>query len=149
MPELTYADFTPGRVFELGTVTVDEAEMLDFNRRFDPQPFHLDPVAAKESLLGSLCASGWYTSALWMRLWVDGVVGRCAAEGSPGLTELRWPAPVFPGDELTARAEVLTVRVSRSRPGLGLVGIRGTMSRGVQDVMTMESLVMIGGAPPG
>jgi acyl dehydratase len=143
---LSYADFTPGRVFELGTVTVELDEMLEFNRRYDPQRFHVDPVAAKESLLGGLCASGWYTGALWMRLWVDEVVGRCAAEGSPGLSELRWPAAVFPGDELTGRAEVLSARVSRSRPGLGLIGIRGVMSRGGTEVMTMQSVVMVSGA---
>ncbi len=140
---LTYADFTVGRVFELGTVTVDEPEMLEFSRRYDPQRFHLDPVAAKESLLGGLCASGWFTSALWMRLWVDGVVGRAAAEGSPGISDLRWPAPVFPGDLLTARAEVTSARLSKSRPTLGLVGIRGTMTRDDTTVMSADSMVMI------
>jgi acyl dehydratase len=140
---LTYADFTIGRVFELGTVTVDEPEMLEFSRRYDPQRFHLDPVAAKESLLGGLCASGWFTSALWMRLWVDEVVGRAAAEGSPGISELRWPAPVFPGDVLTGRAEVLSARLSKSRPTLGLIGIRGSMSRDGTTVMQADSMVMI------
>lgn len=140
---LTYADFPVGRVFELGTVTVDQAEMLDFSRRYDPQRFHLDPVAAKESLLGGLCASGWHTCALWMRLWVDEVVGRTAAEGSPGVSDLRWGAPVFPGDVLVARAEVLTARASKSRPNLGLVGIRGSMQRGEETVMRMDSVVLI------
>lgn len=140
---LTYADFPVGRVFELGAVTVDQDEMLEFSRRYDPQRFHLDPEAAKESLLGGLCASGWNTCALWMRLWVDEVVGRTAAEGSPGVSDLRWGAPVFPGDVLTARAEVLTARASKSRPNLGLVGIRGSMGRGEETVMRMDSVVMI------
>lgn len=140
---LTYADFAVGTVFELGTVTVDEQEMVEFSRRYDPQRFHLDPVAAKASLLGGLCASGWFTSALWMRLWVDEVVGRTAAEGSPGLSDLRWPAPVFPGDTLTARAEVLSARMSKSRPTLGLVGIRGSMTRDETTVMRADSTALI------
>jgi acyl dehydratase len=141
--ELAYQDFTVGRVFELGTVTAELDEMLAFARRFDPQSFHLDPVAAKESLLGGLCASGWYTSGLWMRLWVDGVVGRADAHGSPGVQNLAWPAPVFPGDVLVARAEVVTARTSKSRPRMGLVGIAGTAHRGETCVMRMDSVVLV------
>lgn len=140
---LTYEDFTVGRVFELGTVTVDEEEMLEFSRRYDPQRFHLDPVAAKESVLGGLCASGWFTTSLWARLWVDEVAGRAAAQGSPGISDLRWPVPVFPGDVLSARAAVTSARLSRSRPGLGLVGIQAIMDRGATTVMRSDSIVMI------
>lgn len=140
---LTYADFPVGKVFDLGTITVDLDEMLEFSRRYDPQPFHLDPVAAKESLLGGLCASGWNTCVLWMRAWVDLVVGKAATEGSPGVSDLRWPAPVFPGDLLVARAEVLSARVSKSRPNLGLVGIRGSMHRDDVTVMRLDSVLMI------
>jgi acyl dehydratase len=140
---LNYADFPVGRVFELGTVTVNQDEMLEFSGRYDPQRFHLDPEAAKESLLGGLCASGRHTCALWMRMWVDEVVGRTAAEGSPGVPDLRWGAPVFPGDVLIARAEVLTARASKSRPNLGLVAVRGNMHRGEETVMRMDSMVMI------
>jgi acyl dehydratase len=128
---LAFSDFVEGHVFELGTVTIDHDEMIAFARRFDPQPFHVDPKAGAENpVLGGLCASGWFTASLWMRAWADGVLSRTDSLGSPGGGECTWPAPVFPGDELTARAEVLGARVSRSKPWLGLVDIRATMHRG-------------------
>ncbi|MBO0852052.1 MAG: MaoC family dehydratase, partial [Pseudonocardia sp.] len=140
---LAFPDFVQGRVFELGTVTVDQDEMTAFARRFDPQPFHLDPVAGADNpLFGGLCASGWYTASLWMRAWVDGVLRRTNSLGSPG-GECTWPAPVFPGDELTARAEVLGARVSRSKPWLGLVDILATMHRGEDCVFRFRSTALI------
>ena len=120
-----FADFTPGRVFELGTTVVDRDEMVAFARRFDPQPFHLDEQAAADSMFGGLAASGWFTAGLWMRAYVDGVLARADGLGSPGGEEITWPAPVFAGDELRASMEVLAARRSRSRPELGLVTLRG------------------------
>ena len=102
MTDLYFEDFTPGRVFDLGTVTIDRDEMIEFARRFDPQPFHVDELAGKESIFGQLAASGWYTSGLWMRAYVDHVLSRAAALGSPGGDEVAWPAPVFAGDELAS-----------------------------------------------
>jgi acyl dehydratase len=130
VPELAFEDFTPGRVFDLGTTVVDRAEMVAFARRFDPQPFHLDEDAARESIFGGLAASGWFTAGLWMRAYADGVLNRATALGSPGGDELSWPAPVFAGDELHATMEVLEARLSRSRPGRGLVRLRALMRRG-------------------
>lgn len=126
---LSFADFTPGRVFELGTTVADRDEMVAFARRFDPQPFHLDETAAAESIFGRLAASGWYTAGLWMRAYVDGVLSRADSLGSPGGDEISWPAPVFAGDELRAAMEVVAARRSRSRPGLGLVTLRATLHR--------------------
>lgn len=143
MKALTYEHFSVGTVFPLGTVAVNFEEMVEFSRRYDPQPFHLDAVAGEQSLFGAMCASGWHTCLLWMRAWVDGVVSRVPATGSPGISDLRWLAPVFPGDVLTAGAEVLTARVSKSRPHLGLVSVRGTMHRGDAAVMQMDSVLMI------
>lgn len=130
MAPLAYDDLPPGRVFDLGTVVVDREEMLAFNRRFDPQSFHVDERAAQDSIFGGLCASGWFTAALWMRCYVDAVLTRALSLGSPGGRELSWPAPVFPGDELHAQLEVLDGRVSRSRPSMGLVELLATMHRG-------------------
>jgi acyl dehydratase len=130
LTELAFEDFTPGRVFDLGAVVVDGEEMVAFARRFDPQPFHLDETAGKESIFGGLIASGWFTAGLWMRAYVDSVLSRAASLGSPGGEELSWPAPVYAGDELRARLEVLEARRSNSRPEMGLVRIRGTMTRG-------------------
>jgi acyl dehydratase len=130
MTTLTFDDLTPGRVFELGTTVVDRDEMVAFARRFDPQPFHVDEDAAKASLFGGLAASGWFTAGLWMRLYVDEVLNNAASLGSPGGEEVAWPAPVFAGDELRASMEILDARISRTRPGLGLVRLRALMHRG-------------------
>jgi acyl dehydratase len=135
-PRLGFTDFTPGRVFELGTVVVDRDEMVAFARRFDPQPFHVDERAAADSIFGGLAASGWFTAGLWMRAYVDGVLSRADGLGSPGGEQIAWPAPVFAGDELRAGMEVRAARRSRSRPDVGLVTLRATMHRGDELVFT-------------
>jgi acyl dehydratase len=134
---LAFEDFTAGRIFELGTTVVDREEMIAFARRFDPQPFHVDDEAAKASWFGALAASGWFTAGLWMRLYVDEVLNKALALGSPGGEELVWPVPVYAGDELRASMEVLEARRSQSRPGLGLVKLRARMHRG--DVLVYHS----------
>jgi acyl dehydratase len=128
-PEVFFEDLPAGRRIELGQVVVDRDEMLAFNRRFDPQPFHVDEDAARASLFGGLCASGWFTASLWMRCYVDGLLSRSASLGSPGGDEIAWPAPVFPGDRLDAGMEIAAARASRSRPELGLVTLTGTLTR--------------------
>ena len=134
MTDLYFEDFTPGRVFDLGTVTIDRDEMIEFARRFDPQPFHIDELAGKESIFGQLAASGWYTSGLWMRAYVDHVLSRAAALGSPGGDEVAWPAPVFAGDELALTVEIVGARRSKSRPTMGLVTLRAHARRGDTEV---------------
>ncbi|WP_029135540.1 MaoC/PaaZ C-terminal domain-containing protein [Nakamurella lactea] len=120
-----YESFTPGQQIDLGSTVVDRTEMLAFAKRFDPQPFHLDERAAAASVFGALSASGWFTCALWMRAYADAVLVDSTSLGSPGGNELRWTAPVFPGDELACSLTVSSTRVSASRPGLGLVEIIG------------------------
>ncbi|MCE3550133.1 MaoC family dehydratase [Pseudonocardia sp. RS11V-5] len=132
-PEIAFEDLTPGRVFDLGAVTVDHDEMVEFARRFDPQPFHLDEAAGKESIFGQLAASGWFTAGLWMRLYADGLLLRSTALGSPGGDEIAWPAPVFAGDRLFASLEILEARRSSSKPWMGLVTLRAWMRRGAAD----------------
>ena len=144
MPELAFEDFTPGRVFDLGTRIADREEMIEFARRYDPQPFHLDENAAKHSVFGGLCASGWYTAALWMRAYFDGVLSRSTSQGSPGGTSFAWPSPMFPGDEVVARVEVLAARRSRSRPNLGFVEMRATVTRGEATLYRSEFTGMFG-----
>jgi acyl dehydratase len=129
MPELAFEDLTPGRLFDLGSTLVDREEMVAFARRFDPQPFHVDEEAGRASIFGQLAASGWFTAALWMRAYADGVLARATALGSPGGEEIAWPAPVFGGDRLHASMEVLEARRSASRPRLGLVKLRGVLRR--------------------
>lgn len=129
---IAFEDLPAGRIIPLGELTVDRDDMLDFAKKFDPQPFHLDEQAGKNSIFGGLSASGWYTASLWMRRWVDEVLADSTSQGSPGGRELSWPAPVYPGDTLMFAAEVLSARLSNKRPELGLVEFEGTASRGDQ-----------------
>jgi acyl dehydratase len=129
MVRYAYEDFTPGQRIELGIAHVDREEMLAFARAFDPQPFHVDEQAAKASVLGGLCASGWFTCALWMKQNVLTVLSDSTSQGSPGGRELAWPAPVFPGDDLQCVMQINSVRVSAKRPDLGLVEFTGTAHR--------------------
>jgi acyl dehydratase len=138
MPELAFEDFTPGRVFDLGLITAGREEMIEFARRYDPQPFHLDEEAGRNSLFGRLCASGWFTSCLWMRAFVDGVLSKSTSQGSPGGTMFAFPKPMFPDDVVQARAVILGARESRSRPGLGLVQLRAEMLRGEDALFLSE-----------
>jgi acyl dehydratase len=142
MPELYFEDFEPGQVYELGSTTVSEDDILEFARRWDPQPFHVDPKSAAESVLGGLIASGWHTGAMWMRLYVDSILGGPASQGSPGIEELRWLAPVRPGDTLHGRLTVLETSPSERRPDRGTVRIRGEMIN--QDDVRVLSMVSRG-----
>jgi acyl dehydratase len=132
---LHFEDFTPGDVFDLGATEVDRAEMLAFARRFDPQPFHVDPEAATRTPFGGIIASGWFTGSLFMRLYVDGVLADSTSQGSPGLSELRWLAPVRPGDVLAGRLTVLETVPSATRPGRGTVVLRGELLRDGEAVL--------------
>ena len=114
-------DYVPGAVYEYGYVTVSEADILDFARKFDPQPMHVDLEFAARGPFHGLIASGWHTAGIMMRMFVDHYLSRVASLASPGLDELRWPAPVRPGDSLRLRATVVEARRSRSKPDRGLV----------------------------
>lgn len=116
-----FEDYVPGAVVRFGSATISEAEIVEFGRRFDPQPFHIDPEAAKKSPFGGLIASGWHTASLAMRLLVDHYVSRTASLGSPGVDEVRWRKPVRPGDTLSVRATIVESKLSRSKPGQGTV----------------------------
>jgi acyl dehydratase len=139
--ELYFEDFAAGQVYELGSRTVTEDEIVDFARQWDPQPFHVDPEAAKQSVFGGLIASGWQTGAIWMRMYVDTVLGS-AARGSPGIEELRWLAPVRPGDRLSGRLTVLEATPSATKPDRGTIRIRGEMVN--QDGVTVMAMTSRG-----
>jgi acyl dehydratase len=131
-------DFTVGEAIELGSRSVTQEEIVEFARRYDPQPFHVDEKAAKASNFGGLIASGWHTASMFMRLFVDRVLAGGATLGSPGIDEIRWPKPVRPGDVLTARVTVLDVVPSRSKPDRGHVRIRYEVrNQAGETVMTM------------
>jgi acyl dehydratase len=114
-------DFRVGDVTEFGPVEVTEQEIVDFASRYDPQPFHVDPEAARETMYGGLIASGWHTTALFMGMFVRAVLRDSASLGSPGVEEIRWRAPVRPGDHLHARSTILDVRDSSTDPHRGTV----------------------------
>jgi acyl dehydratase len=124
MSDIYLDDLEEGQVYQLGEATLSVEEIVAFARRYDPQPFHVDPEAAAASIYGGVIASGWQTAAVFMRLFVDGLLSRSAAMGSPGLDELKWLRPVRPGDRLAARVEVLETRPSRSKPDRGLAKLR-------------------------
>jgi acyl dehydratase len=116
-----WEDFAVGNVTEVGPVTVTEDEIVEFARRFDPQPFHVDPEAAKQSPYGGLIASGWHTTALFMGMFVRGVLLDAASLGSPGVEEIRWLAPVRPGDTLSGRSTITELRESSTDARRGTV----------------------------
>jgi acyl dehydratase len=142
VPAQYFEDFEPGQTVELGTRTVTEEEIVAFARQWDPQPFHVDPDAARESVFGGLIASGWHTGAMWMRLYVDSLLGDAAGLGSPGVEELRWLAPVRPGDTLTGSLEVLEATPSQRRADRGTVRIRAEMVN--QDGVTVMAMTSRG-----
>ena len=142
MPAQYFEDFRPGQTVERGSRTVTEEEIVAFARQWDPQPFHTDPEAARDSVFGGLIASGWHTGAMWMRLYVDSHLGGSASQGSTGVEELRWLAPVRPGDTLTGRLEVLEAVPSERRPDRGTVRIRAEMVN--QDGVTVMSMTSRG-----
>ncbi len=116
-----WEDFAVGETTDVGTVDVSREEIVEFARRYDPQPFHLDEAAADDGPYGGLIASGWHTAALFMGLFVRRILLDAASMGSPGVEELRWTAPVRPGDRLTGRVTVTAVEPSAKRRDRGTV----------------------------
>jgi acyl dehydratase len=116
-----WEDFKVGERIAVGSVGVDKDEVIEFASRYDPQSFHVDEEAAKQSIYGGLIASGWHSCALIMRLICDSYMLEAASLGSPGVENVRWPKPVRPGDTLTAYRTTEESRESRSRPEAGIV----------------------------
>jgi acyl dehydratase len=120
---LYFEDFKAGDRFESAALTITEAMIVEYARFYDPQPFHTDPEAAKATVYGGLIASGMQTIGIMFKLFMEtGVLAVCSL-GSPGLDEIRWKAPVRPGDVLRVVAEVLESRPSSSKPDRGIVRI--------------------------
>ena len=136
-------DFKLGEIQPLGQRVVDKQEVIDFATRFDPQPFHTDEAAAKDSIFGGLIASGWHTCSMVMRMMCDTYLTEAASLGSPGIDNVRWLKPVRPGDTIRAQRITLEVKPSSSKPDRGIVKSRWEVFNQKDElVMTMEGLGM-------
>jgi acyl dehydratase len=145
MSEIKYywEDLPVGTVMELGSTSATEDETKAFARQFDPQPFHLDEEAAKHSLFGRISASGWHTCALCMRVTVDNFLSQSSSLGSPGLENLKWLKPVYPGDVLSVRHTITESRAMASKPTVGIVrGVWEMFNQDGDQVLHMEGYGM-------
>ena len=143
-----FEDYKPGDVYEFGTVTVTEREIIDFAKQFDPQYFHVDPQKAVHSRFGGIIASGWHTAGLAMRLYVDQYLSHVASLASPGVDEVRWPNPVRPGDTLRVRVTILEARLSRSKTDRGIVRAKiEAINQKDELVLSMVGISIIGRRP--
>ena len=142
----TLDEYVVGSVEEFGNYAMTREEVLDFAARFDPQSFHLDDeAAAANPIFGRLSASGWHTASATMRMMVDNLrdTGN-GSLGSPGIDELRWIAPAYPGDTLKVKSEVIDKRASRSRDDIGFLKSRvTTLNQHDQPVMTMVATMIV------
>lgn len=122
MFKIFYEDIEVGSEESFGSYKVSKQEVIDFASKYDPQPFHLNEDFAKQSVFGGLCASGWHTCSMMMRMMVDHMMETgFAGLGSPGLDKVSWKKPVFPGDTLSMKTITKEKRESKSRPNIGLV----------------------------
>lgn len=156
-----FEDIRVGDVTPLGRFTFTSDEIKSFGRRYDPQPFHVDEEAGAQSHFGALCASGWQTASVWMRLWVDThrrkveaarARGETVGEWGPalGFRELKWLKPVYAGDTIAYQVEVLETRVSNSRPGSGLVtSLASGQNQNGERVISFISTVFVQRRPDG
>ena len=145
-----FEDYIEGDVFRFGSIAVATDEIVAFAKQFDPQSFHTDPEAAKQSPFGGLIASGWHTAALMMRLFADHYLTHVASLASPGIDELRWLKPVRPGDTLSIRVTVLKATPSKSKPDRGVVtsGVE-VLNQADESVMTLTAVNFIARRTPG
>ena len=150
LPKLHFEDFTPGRTIEHGPRPVTREEIVAFAAQYDPQPMHLDEEAGRNSMLGGLGASGWHSCGIMMRMICDGFMLNSASMGAGGVEDVKWLRPIRPGDQLTLRATVLDVRISRSRSDMGIVRFLFEIFNGHGErVMTMITPSMLSRRNPG
>jgi acyl dehydratase len=145
-----FEDYVPGSVYEYGSITLSEQEIIEFARRFDPQFIHTDPRAAAAGPFGGLIASGWHTAAIMMRLFVDHYLSHVASMASPGIDELRWARPVRPGDTLSIRVSVMEANRSRSKPDRGMVRSQvEVLNQDREVVMSLQAMNILRRKMPG
>jgi acyl dehydratase len=145
MSERYFEDFAVGEVFKpSGRVRVEKDEIIAFAKKFDPQFFHLDEEAARKSIFGRLVASGWHTAAMTMSLVARSEYRSAGGTIGMGFEDMRWPAPVYPGDELRIETEVLEMRASKSRPDRGVMKLRTrTLNQNDEAVQELVAYAMV------
>ena len=137
-------DLSPGQRFETGSATVTEAEIIAFAKQFDPQYYHVDPVAAQKSAFGGLIASGFHTLSLSFRLFFDLKLWPESVIASPGMDDVKWLKPMRPGDTIRAAAEVVDVRVSTSKPDRGVIMMdHPTWNQNGETILTLRCAHML------
>lgn len=143
LKERYFEDYRTGEVFEFGDYLITRQEIVDFATRYDPQAFHVDEAAGRDSIFGGLIASGWMTCSVLMRILVDNFISPVSSMGSPGIDELRWLKPVRPGDRLHARVTVLDSRRSTSRPDRGIIHFhQEALNQDAEVVLSMRGMGM-------
>ncbi|HEX3724893.1 MAG TPA: MaoC family dehydratase [Pirellulales bacterium] len=148
LPALLYLDdLRVGWRFTSGSHTIDQDQILAFARQFDPQPFHLDPAAARHSLFGGLVASGWHTAAVSMRLLVESLPIAGGLVGAGG--EIHWPAPTRPGAVVHIEGEIIELKPSRSRPDRGMVTVRSETRNEQDEVLQLFIAKLVVPRRPG
>lgn len=145
MSERYFEDFAVGEVFKpSGRVRVEKDEIIAFAKKFDPQFFHLDEEAARKSIFGRLVASGWHTAAMTMSFVARSEYRSAGGTIGMGFEDMRWPAPVYPGDELQIETEVLEMRASKSRPDRGVMKLRTrTLNQNDEAVQELVAYAMV------
>ncbi len=139
-----YEDIALGSPYEYGAYPVTKEDIFAFAHEYDPQPHHIDEEAAKLSLVKGLCASGWHSCAMFMRIFYDGMLADAASMGGPAIDEVKWLKPVRPGHVLKARSTCLEKRVMRSRPGVGICKMKHEMlNQDDELLMTMQNSFFI------
>jgi acyl dehydratase len=143
MDRLYFEDFSPGAVREYGDAEVSAVRIKAFATQFDPQPFHVDEQAARQTMAGGLIASGWHTVVMLHRMNCDGFLKRMASQGGLGVEEIKWLKPVRPGDRLRARCTIAAARPSKSRPELGIVEFAFEAINQVGEIVMTERLASL------
>jgi len=141
-------DYNAGDVFDLGTYDVTREEIIEFSRKYDPFPFHIDDQAAQETVFEGIISSGWLTGLVWLRLMHNAFLCYETTLGSPGHEEMIWPTPVRPGDRLSGQVEIKGSRVSASKPDLGFVRYTATLrNQNNEDVFVTTSTLIVKSRP--
>lgn len=139
-----FEDLNEGDNYSLGPIFVSKKEILEFANKYDPQVFHIDEKKAKESLFGGLCASGWHTCSLYMKMLCDGFIKNLASLGSPGMNQIRWIKPLFPNQNITGKVTIISKTPSRSKPNIGsLITDSEVYNNKKEIIMTLQSISIV------